>query len=287
MRTRLPYEPIRIERVEKRKVRKPFRLLALLGAILIFPSVAATLYAQTFTSNNFVVIRGWTGSAIVDIANADGSVDVTCVSGCGGASPFEDNDAFVFNTSGTTNIGAVVDDTATNAVTENSAGVPRMSTNRVLYTDLSKTTANATALLVTGTAGTFPVTGTIAATQSGTWTVQPGNTVNTTPWLVEEVPLNSCGNTLAEQVWAAVPTSSTAAFAASTCVTTVGFCNTNATPQTISLTDNAGSPLVLINAMSLQGLSCVLLPFGGTKFTSGVKWFAGGTGVTGAILGHQ
>lgn len=39
-------------------------------------------------------------------------------------------------------------------------------------------TANTTAWLVTGTGGTFP------STQSGTWTVQPGNTANTTPWLV-------------------------------------------------------------------------------------------------------
>ncbi len=31
------------------------------------------------------------------------------------------------------------------------------------------------------------VDGTVAATQSGTWTVQPGNTANTTPWLVKEV----------------------------------------------------------------------------------------------------
>lgn len=39
-------------------------------------------------------------------------------------------------------------------------------------------TANTTAWLVTGTGGTFP------STQSGTWTVQPGNTPNTTAWLV-------------------------------------------------------------------------------------------------------
>jgi hypothetical protein len=31
---------------------------------------------------------------------------------------------------------------------------------------------------------TVPISGTIAATQSGTWTVQPGNTANTTAWLV-------------------------------------------------------------------------------------------------------
>ncbi len=34
------------------------------------------------------------------------------------------------------------------------------------------------------TSGTATVSGTVAATQSGTWTVQPGNTANTTPWLV-------------------------------------------------------------------------------------------------------
>lgn len=32
---------------------------------------------------------------------------------------------------------------------------------------------------------TVPVTGTVAATQSGTWTVQPGNTANTTAWKVD------------------------------------------------------------------------------------------------------
>lgn len=33
----------------------------------------------------------------------------------------------------------------------------------------------------------IPVSGTVAATQSGTWTVQPGNTANTTAWLVKQV----------------------------------------------------------------------------------------------------
>lgn len=35
---------------------------------------------------------------------------------------------------------------------------------------------------------TTTVTGTIAATQSGTWTVQPGNTANTTAWLTTPIP---------------------------------------------------------------------------------------------------
>jgi hypothetical protein len=33
---------------------------------------------------------------------------------------------------------------------------------------------------------TTAVTGTVGVTESGTWTVQPGNTANTTPWLVSE-----------------------------------------------------------------------------------------------------
>jgi hypothetical protein len=36
---------------------------------------------------------------------------------------------------------------------------------------------------VTQSGGPWSVSGTISATQSGTWTVQPGNTANTTPWL--------------------------------------------------------------------------------------------------------
>jgi hypothetical protein len=47
---------------------------------------------------------------------------------------------------------------------------------------LSLTTAGA--LRTDSSSTTQPVSGTVAATQSGTWTVQPGNTTNTTPWLV-------------------------------------------------------------------------------------------------------
>lgn len=49
---------------------------------------------------------------------------------------------------------------------------------------LSLTTAGA--LRTDASATTQPVSGTVAATQSGTWTVQPGNTANTTAWLVSE-----------------------------------------------------------------------------------------------------
>lgn len=52
--------------------------------------------------------------------------------------------------------------------------------------DIGDVTINNASIAVTGTfwQATQPVSGTITANQGGTWTVQPGNTANTTPWLV-------------------------------------------------------------------------------------------------------
>jgi hypothetical protein len=69
-------------------------------------------------------------------ATGGGSLQVECSAGCGSPATFNDNSSFTFGTSGVTNVGAVVDDTATNSVTENNAGAPRMSTSRVLYGNL-------------------------------------------------------------------------------------------------------------------------------------------------------
>jgi len=57
------------------------------------------------------------------------------------------------------------------------------SGNRI---NLGSTTISGS-VAVTGTfwQATQPVSGTVAATQSGTWTVQPGNTANTTAWKVD------------------------------------------------------------------------------------------------------
>jgi hypothetical protein len=59
-----------------------------------------------------------------------------------------------------------------------SAGTQRV----VLATDQPQLT---NALKVDGSAVTQPVSGTVTANQGGTWTVQPGNTANTTAWKVD------------------------------------------------------------------------------------------------------
>lgn len=129
---------------------------------------------------------------------------------------------------------------------------------------------------------------TVNAAQSGTYTVQPGNTANTTAWFVKSVPATTCGTTAVSQALVAVPTSSTAVFTSTTCLMAVFFENSNAGAQTVTLTDNAGTPLNAMGpAFSVPGLSNLVVPLWGIPFTTGVKWAAGGTGMLGGMTGYQ
>lgn len=47
--------------------------------------------------------------------------------------------------------------------------------------------------VIADTGSTTAVTGTVAVTESGTWTVQPGNTQNTTAWLVNDLDATATG----------------------------------------------------------------------------------------------
>lgn len=102
------------------------------------------------------------------------------------------------------------------------------------------------------------------------------------------IPKTPCGTTVANQALVAVPTSTGAVFAATTCIMRAYFNNTNATAQTVTLTDNSGTPLNGVGpTFSVPGYSNMIIPFDGIQFTSGVKWVAGGTGITGAVWGFQ
>lgn len=107
------------------------------------------------------------------VAQATGAnLHMVCDSGCGSPPASADNSAFSFGTTNVSPLAFVVDDVSTNTVTENSFGAPRMSGSRIIYVDLSKTAANATAVKVDGSASPQPVTGTFfQATQpvSGTF----------------------------------------------------------------------------------------------------------------------
>ena len=149
--------------------------------------------------------------------------------------------------------------------------------------------ASMTALKVDGSAVTQPVSGTVSAnaSQTGTWTVQPGNTANTTAWLVKMAPVTACGSTAFTPAWQAVPTSNTALTATTSCVIAIMVSNTNASAQTVTVTDGQGSPVTVLNAFSIPANSQVTLPFHGAQMTSGIKWTAGGAGLTGTVVAYQ
>jgi hypothetical protein len=95
-----------------------------------------------------------TADAVVKPGDAvNNAIRTNCVTGCAGSS-FADSTPFTFGTTTVANAGAVVDDTATNTVAENSAGAPRMSTNRVLYGNLRNATGTEVVTTTTTPGGT-------------------------------------------------------------------------------------------------------------------------------------
>jgi hypothetical protein len=81
----------------------------------------------------------------------------------------------------------------------------------------------------------------IAATQSGTWTVQPGNTPNTTPWLVTDTPATTGGVSVSSFL-STVAVQSTAIKASAGQVYGLQFFNTNAAPRYVRLYNQTASP---------------------------------------------
>jgi hypothetical protein len=106
--------------------------------------------------------------------------------------------------------------------------------------------------------------------------------------VVQTIPKTACtNNTVESQALAAVPTVATAVFSVTTCLTTVLFNNTNSSSVTVTLTDNQGTPVNDVLTFSIPANSQLIQPLGGIAFTSGVKWTASTTGVTGGMLGYN
>ena len=102
----------------------------------------------------------------------------------------------------------------------------------------------ATGIPVTGTvsvsnAGTFAV----QAAQSGTWTVQPGNTANTTPWLVTDTVATSGGLTM-HKTTSAASTNATSVKGSAGQVYSVQAFNVNAAVRYLKLYNKASAPTV-------------------------------------------
>jgi hypothetical protein len=138
--------------------------------------------------------------------------------------------------------------------------------------------------------GSLAVTGAFwQATQpvSGTVSVNALPAGSNVIGVVNTIPKTACGNTVASQALAAVPTSATAVFSSTTCVASIVLNNTNGSSATVTVSDNQGTAVNDVLTFSIPANSQLIQPLGGVAFTSGLKWTASGTGVTGAVLGYQ
>jgi hypothetical protein len=127
------------------------------------------------------VSLGYDGTNVRALAtNSSGNLQVSCSNCSGSGASSADNSAFTFGTTSGAGSMYVFDNTAPNAVTENNVAVARMSANRNPYFQLRDGAGNerganvtaANALVVDGSAVTQPVSGTVAATQSGNWSAR-------------------------------------------------------------------------------------------------------------------
>jgi hypothetical protein len=112
----------------------------------------------------------------------------------------------------------------------------------------------------------------VTASQGGAWNV---------------APKTACGGTAFTPAWQVVPTANTALTATTSCVIAILITNTNPSAQTVTITDGQGTPVTVLSAFSIPGNSQVTLPLHGAQMTTGIKWSAGGTGLTGTVVAYQ
>ena len=102
---------------------------------------------------------------------------------------------------------------------------------------------------------------TLAATQSGTWTM---------------VPKTACGTTASDSGFIAnVATTGTDIFSASTCVSNLLVCNSTSSNSTFQIKDKTGTPNVYSGTIPLLANTCVNMPLGYLKYNLGLTLFAG------------
>lgn len=144
---------------------------------------------------------------------------------------------------------------------------------------------------VTGTfwQATQPVSGTVAATQSGTWTVQPGNTANTTAWKVDgsavtqpvsaaSLPLPSGAATSAKQ-----PALGTAGSASTDVLSVQGIASMTALKVDGSAVTQPVSGTVSVNTHDVGNITTSVTPGTSAAHLGKAEDAAHGSGDTGVM----
>jgi hypothetical protein len=113
----------------------------------------------------------------------------------------------------------------------------------------------------------------VNATQSGTWTV---------------VPKTTCGSTAYDSGMVTIPVASTVVTATPTCVNGIIFVNTTGQSQSVSLTDNQGTPAAYLSGFAIPANSTFVYDLQYAKLAAGIKWSAANaSSVNAQIVGFQ
>lgn len=220
------------------------------AASLPLPSGAATAAKQP--------ALGTAGAASADVISVQGIASMTALK--------VDGSAVTQPVSGTVSITA---NSAVNVAQVN--GVTPLTGNGVTGTGSLRVT-------VASDNTAFSVN----AAQSGTWTVQPGNTANTTPWLTTNVPGTSPGSTQS-RVKAAASTNSTNLKGSAGVVLGYALYNNTASAKFFKFYNKATAPTVGTDTPAFT----IIIPASGganVEFSSGIPFATGiGYGITGAV----
>src|SRR5450755_1763842 len=138
----------------------------------------------------------------------------------------------------------------------------------------SKTSANSFPIVIASDQGSMPMT------QSGTWTVQPGNTANTTPWLVTSQAGTAGGSTPYHKISAA-STNATNVKASAGTVYGFEFSNTNSSARYVRFYNSSSAPTVgtttIVKTVQVPGNTTVIRAYPvGLAFGTGISWSATG-----------
>jgi hypothetical protein len=252
--------------------------------LVLLTGIAAPVLAQTGGPVVVKAIDTSTG-ATTDVGdNTNHAVRVNIIAGAGsGGTAAADNAAFTQGTTSETPAAGLYITSYANATTGHNT-VWQMTIDGMGYVNVGKING-IVPLMGNGTTGTGSQRVTIAsdntafsvnAVQSGTWTVQPGNTPNTSQWLVKSGPFDACGTTTYDPAPLLIAdTTLDVLTATTTCAETFVVANVGSTQETITIQDTQGTPVQLVKVVPIApGASLVLNGLGGLKFASGIKYQA-------------
>jgi len=153
-------------------------LVALSVALCAF--IVADVYAQAGGSG-YTIMRILDGTTIVNPGDtANSAIRVNVVAGSAGGPSKVDDAAFTVATDSVVPIGMMADQTTPDSVNEGDVGIPRMLLNRIALNAIWDAAGNERGANVNASNEL-----TTTSSQNGTWTMQPGNTANTTAWLMK------------------------------------------------------------------------------------------------------